>query len=131
MERPDRRTAVRIAAAVLLVASGLAAVGSVPLVFVSLFSFDAPDAMAQLSAWAMFVTLMACLPRSLGAAAVAIGTMVAGSARGLAVTLVLLLVPAGTLLYMTTGLRAVVAPPACTAAAGAHGAAVIRDTRCP
>lgn len=93
---------VKLASAVLFAVSALVTVGSVPLAFASLFSFDAPGAMSSLTAWGMFLLLISCPFLALGAAAIALANVSRGSSRSLLQVLAMLLLPAGMLLVLVS-----------------------------
>lgn len=107
---------VKIASGFLLVAGVLLTIGCVPLAFVSLFAFDAPDAMGSLPAWSMFVALLASPFLAAAAAVTARTALRSGSPRTLFLTLALLVIPAGALSTMAASMSKVGSSrPSCTA----------------
>jgi|GEM_PF-6631756 len=123
-------TRIKIASGVLLVLSVPATIGSIPLAFVSLFSFDAPSSMSSLWPWVMFLTLMLCPILAVGAGAVALSNLGIGSLKMLIAALAMMLVPAGILLFVAVHRWTSNPPPPNCPARSFHVPAADQDPRC-
>ena len=123
-------TRIKVASGVLLAVSAAATIGSVPVAFTSLFSFDAPGSMSTLSAWSMFVLMISCPFLAFGSGIIALSNLGLGSSRLLVTALAMIAVPAAVLLFIASRLSYVISPSPVCPAPSFHVPLVNQDPRC-
>ena len=122
---------MRIASALFAVIALVVMIASLPLMFASLFAFDAPGSGSSPSAWAMFLTLLSSPLLAFAAGAVALSNIAARSPRMLIAAGLLLALPGGIVAYAARSVIGVPAPPPVCVAQPANGPPLIQDARCP
>lgn len=123
-------TRIRILSGLLLALSIPATIAGIPVAFASLFSFDAPGSMSTLSAWGMFLVMMACPLLAVGAGAVALANLAAGSIRMLIMALTLMALPATIMLLLAWRMYGAASPPPLCPAKSFHIPPENQDPRC-
>lgn len=123
--------ALRIASALFAVVAFVVMIASLPLMFASLFAFDAPGSGSSPSAWAMFLTLLSTPLLAFAPGAVALSNIASRSPRMLLPAWLLLALPGGTVAYTARSVIRVAAPPPVCVAQPANGPPLIQDARCP